>query len=173
MKVLVAYYSQSGNTEQIAKAIQEEASKAHDVQLKKVEEVQPDTCKEHDVIFIGSPIHATGLAGPVTTFVTGLPQNPSFKVAGFITHGSPSFERTTFENALTTFDTTCKDKGINLKGCFECQGKLAPILHDMVKQARGLSDEEFKTMMAEADKHPSPEDEEQARQFARNILTSV
>jgi len=39
MKVLVAYYSMSGNTEKLAKAIHDEASKSHESYLKKVDEV--------------------------------------------------------------------------------------------------------------------------------------
>ena len=36
MKVLVTYYSETGNTEKIARAIYEEASKEHEVNLKKI-----------------------------------------------------------------------------------------------------------------------------------------
>jgi len=173
MKVLVTYFSQTGNTEAIAKAIQDEAATSHDVQSKNIEEVQPETCQDYDIVFVGSPIHASNLAGPVTSFMNSLPQSPNFKIAGFVTHSSPCFETTSFQNGLTTFETVTKEKGIDLRGCFECQGRMTSALHDMVKQARGLSDEQFSEMMAEADKHPGSEDEQKAKEFARNILSST
>ncbi len=41
MNILVTYFSQTGNTEKIAKAICEEAGTAHHVELKKLEEITP------------------------------------------------------------------------------------------------------------------------------------
>ncbi|MCK4434827.1 flavodoxin domain-containing protein, partial [Candidatus Bathyarchaeota archaeon] len=42
MKVLVTYYSETGNTEKIARAIYEEVSKEHEAYLKKINEVTAD-----------------------------------------------------------------------------------------------------------------------------------
>lgn len=55
MNVLVAYFSQSGNTEKIAKAIWEEASRENEACLKKLEEVSAEDFADYDVVFIGSP----------------------------------------------------------------------------------------------------------------------
>ena len=65
MKVLVIYFSQSGNTEKIASAIYEEASQANDAVLKKLEDVDPDSLSEYDHVFIGSPIHAGSIAAEI------------------------------------------------------------------------------------------------------------
>jgi len=65
MKVLVTYFSQSGNTEKIAKAICEEAAQTNEAELKKLEDITPEGVAEYDVIFIGSPLHAGSLAAPV------------------------------------------------------------------------------------------------------------
>jgi len=40
----------------------------------------------------------------------------------------------------------------------------------MVKQVKNLTDQEFDSMMAEGNKHPSAEDEKNARGFARKVL---
>ena len=58
MKVLVAYFSQSGNTEKIAKAIWEEASQGNETDLKKLEDITPGDVAQYDFIFIGSPMYA-------------------------------------------------------------------------------------------------------------------
>ncbi len=76
MKILIAYLSQTGNTEKIAKAIYEEASPAHEVETKKLEEVSAENLSGYDLIFIGSPIHAGNLAGAVKDFLNRL-QVPS------------------------------------------------------------------------------------------------
>ena len=65
MNVLVTYYSQSGNTEKIAKAICEEAARTHNAELKKLENISPDDVAGYDFIFIGSPLHSGSLAAPV------------------------------------------------------------------------------------------------------------
>ena len=65
MKVLVTYFSQSGNTEKIAKAIWEEASQANEADLKKLEDITPGGVAGYDFIFIGSPLHSGSLAAPV------------------------------------------------------------------------------------------------------------
>ena len=58
MNVLVTYFSQSGNTEKIAKAICEEAAQANTADLKKLEDITPDEAAGYDFIFIGSPLHS-------------------------------------------------------------------------------------------------------------------
>ena len=53
MKVLVAYYTQTGNTEKIAKAIHQEASLANEVSLKKIGELDATHLPSYDFIFVG------------------------------------------------------------------------------------------------------------------------
>ena len=173
MKVLVTYFSQSGNTEQIAKAICEEASKGHEAQLKKVDEVQAEDCSNYDVIFVGSPVHAGGLSAQASELMNGLPQSPRFKLAGFLTHSAPAYEPTNFERALKALEDTSKEKGISFLGTYDCQGRLAKELHDMIKQVKGLSDEEFAETIKQMDPHPSAEDEQKAREFARDVLSKI
>jgi len=171
MKVLVAYFTQTGNTEKIAKAIEWEASKGgHKTELQKLSDVKPDSTAQYDVVFIGTPIHGGNLAGPATDLLTQLPKSAKFKLAGFVTHSSPAYRQEDFERGIASFETTAKGKGIKLAGCFECQGKLDPALHPIVKQIKNLPDQEFDSMIAEGDKHPNAEDEKNAREFARKVL---
>ena len=64
MKILITYLSQTGNTEKVAKAIYEEASPAHEVETRKLEEVNPENITGYDLLFIGSPIHAGNMVQP-------------------------------------------------------------------------------------------------------------
>ena len=52
MKVLVTYFSQSGNTEKIANAIYEEASRANEAELKKLEDITPEGVAGYDFVFL-------------------------------------------------------------------------------------------------------------------------
>jgi len=69
-KVLVTYYSRTGNTEKMAKIIaQGLADKGIDVDLKKVEEVKIDTLTEYDGYIIGSPNYFGTMAAEVKKFI--------------------------------------------------------------------------------------------------------
>jgi flavodoxin len=171
MKVLVAYYSMSGNTEKLAKAIHDEASKNHESHLKKVDEVEPKWLNQHEVLFVGSPTHAGELSAAVKKFMTELPKSPKFKVAAFITHASP--ERAEYEKCFTAFEAFAKEQRFTLLGCCDCQARLAPEIQPYVKEARKASDAEFAELMKSLDKRPNATDLRNARKFAREILSKA
>jgi flavodoxin I len=171
MKVLVAYYSMSGNTEKLAKAIHDEASKNHESYLKKVDEVEAKWLNKHDVLFVGSPTHAGELSAAVKKFLTGLPKSPGLKVAAFVTHASP--DKADFEKCFKAFEAFGKEKEFKLLGCCDCQARLAPEIQPYVKEARKASDAEFAEMMRAIDKRPSAADLRNARKFARDILSKA
>jgi flavodoxin I len=171
MKILVTYYTQTGNTEQIAKAIHQELSGRHDAELKKVEEIKLDAVQGYDILFVGSPIHANGLAAPVKEFLEAVPEGAGFKLAGFVTHASFAYEKAGFEMGIQSFDDISKQKHIDLLGCFDCEGRLAKELQPMIKQVREASDEEWAERMAELDQHPNADDEQKAKAFTRDVLS--
>ena len=173
MKVLVTYFSQTGNTEQIANAIHQEVSQSNDATINKLEEINVDGLNDYDLIFLGSPIHAGGLSGAANEFLETLPESSKFKLSGFVTHSSPAYENESFERGVNSFDEAAKSKGINYLGCFDCQGRLTEALHDIVKQSRQLSDDEWAERMAQTDPHPDEEDEANAKKFAKEVLAKA
>jgi flavodoxin len=173
MKVLVTYLSQTGNTEQIAKAICEEASTSNEAELKKVEDISAADLAAYDVVFVGSPIHGNGLAGPVGELMQALPEGASFKLAGFVTHASLAYEKEGFDKGMQSLEDISKSKNIAYLGAFDCEGSMAEMLRPMVKEARGLSDEEWDKRMAELDQHPGSDDEQKAKDFAKDVLSNA
>ena len=171
MKVLVVYFSQTGNTEQIAKAIHQEASQSNEARLSKVEETKADSLNEYDLVFVGSPIHARGIAGPVKELLDAIVESPKFKLALFVTHSAFAYETERFDQGIASVEEICKNKKIAFLGSYDCQGRLSPDLQPIVKQSRGLSDEEWAERMAKADEHPNAEDEQKAGEFARSLLS--
>jgi flavodoxin I len=173
MKILVAYFSQTENTRKIAEAIFQEAAQSNEAELSTIEDIGADGFAAYDLVFVGSPIHAGGLAAPVKDVLESIPEDPSFKIAAFITHASFAYEKQGFDQGVQQLFDISKDKNIDYLGCYDCQGRLSPALHDMVKQAQNVSDEEWTKRMAECDKHPNAEDEQLARDFTNAMIAEV
>ncbi|MBT3312404.1 MAG: flavodoxin [Desulfobacterales bacterium] len=171
MKILITYFSQTGNTEKIAKAIHDEIS--HDCELKKIDDITPADCTGADLLFVGSPIHAGGLAEQVNKFVSELPESSGGAVAGFVTHAGDIYDKKNFETGLKNLEDGSKSKGYNFLGCYNCQGFLTPELHDMIKQAQNVPDDEWETLINGMKEHPNTEDEVNAKTFAREILGKI
>ena len=69
-KILITYYSRSGNTEKMANIIKEGVEKVtEDVELKKIEETTIDDLLAADAIIIGSPTYYGAMAAEVKTLL--------------------------------------------------------------------------------------------------------
>lgn len=170
MKVLVTYFSQSGNTEKIAKAICEEAAKNHEADLKKLEEITPDDAAGYDCIFLGSPLHSGSLAAPVKECLGVLKASAGQKMAGFITHMAPAYPEQDMEGFAEPMKAACKEKGIEFKGCFDCQGFLVESLHGAVQKKLNLDDAQWADMVKQMTGRPNQDDVDNAKAFARGLL---
>ncbi|THB81422.1 MAG: flavodoxin [Desulfobacteraceae bacterium] len=170
MKVLVTYFSQSGNTEKIAKAICEEASKAGNADLKKLEEITPDMAAGYDCIFMGSPLHAGSLAAPVKKCLKALKAVSGQKIAGFITHMAPAYPDQDMETFAEPMKEACREKGIEYKGCFDCQGFLAESMHGPVQEKLSLDDDQWADMVKQMTGRPNQDDVDNAKAFAKKLL---
>ncbi len=170
MNVLVTYFSQTGNTEKIAKAICEEAAQANDAVLKKLEETTPEEVAGYDFIFIGSPLHSGSLAEPVKKCLGALQATSGQKLAGFITHMAPAYPEQDMAAFEEPMKTVCSEKGIEYKGCFDCQGFLVEALHEPVQKKLGLDDEQWAGMVQAMTGRPNEEDVANAKACARELL---
>jgi flavodoxin len=170
MKVLVAYFSQSGNTEKIASAIWEEASQTNQAELKKLEDITPVEVAGYDVVFIGSPLHGGSLAAPVKECLGVLQASTGQKMAGFITHFAPAYPEQDMEAFTEPIKAACKAKGIEYMGCFDCQGALAESMHAAVQKKLNVSDEQWAEMVKQMTGHPDEADEANARACAKKVL---
>ena len=69
-KVLIIYYSGTGNTEEMAELVQKGAlSEKVDVELKRVEQTNIEDLREADGIIIGSPAYYGTLAAPIKKLI--------------------------------------------------------------------------------------------------------
>jgi NAD(P)H dehydrogenase (quinone) len=75
LRVLVVFYSQSGNTEKLARAVAEGARSVDgvEVELKRVGETSERDVLAADAIVLGSPVYNANVAPAVQEFINGWP----------------------------------------------------------------------------------------------------
>jgi flavodoxin len=173
MKILIAYYSSTGNTEKIANAIKEGIT-GHDVDLLPVKKIDPNNLSSYDLVFLGSGIYAFNVSRKVTTLIKKAPNLPS-SFAYFYTHESVS----PWPKAFKSVNTLIEKQKCHLLGEFECCGENLVSLAQEQREARlsTLSPEERKQVEENFENyvkgHPDAKDLENAKKFAVSILDKL
>ncbi|MFC2036640.1 flavodoxin family protein [Chloroflexota bacterium] len=180
MKILVAYYSETGNTAQVARAIHEEmGSQGHEVHLRDLGEIAPDTLTAYDLVFLGSACHDADLARPVKQFLEQIPNSPAFKLAGFATHATylpegGDRERQVHETWASgcerSYRQASQDKGWDFLGYFGCQGAPSPPIEQFIHSTIVTDEAEWEEYVQEVRQHPDENDLRKAKKFAQGAL---
>ncbi len=162
MKALVTYYSQTGNTEKVARAIFE----ALNVDKEMVPYDQVKNLQGYDIVFVGFPVMVHSVPAKVQPLIRNLPAGQ--KVAFFSTHGSlrgGQLPRQAFEDAAGLA------VGKKVLGHFGCRGKVNPKVIDalMNQPANRAWAEEARS----ADSHPDTADLQDAKKFAEDMLAKA
>ena len=162
MKALVAYYSQTGNTEKVARAIYESINAEKEIvpvqELKSVE--------GYDIIFCGFPVQAHSVPGKVHSLFQKLPEGQ--KIAFFCTHGSlrgGQLPKQAVEHAVSLASKA------RVLGTFGCRGKVDPHVRSFLMEKpehRAWAEEALG-----ADGHPDEADLADARDFVGTIMSKV
>ena len=115
MKVIVAYYSQTGNTRKVAQTIFQEIKT--EKCLKELKETK--NLEGYELAFVGFPMHYGGPAKQAKSFLEKHTQGR--KVAMFVTHATREDSK-----VLKKWLARCKNAatGAELVGFFNCHGKL-------------------------------------------------
>ncbi len=180
MKILISYFTQTGNTEKVARAIYDEvSSQEHEAHLKRIKEIAVDSLNDYDLIFIGSTCHSADLANPVKQILQEVAESPKFKLAGFATHATHTPEGGKREQELykrwaskciVSFNKASQEKQIDFLGYFNCQGAPSAPIEAFIHNEIIIDEDEWKEYIAEVRKHPDTEDLQQAKEFARQVL---
>jgi flavodoxin len=180
MKVLIAYYSQTGNTAQIARAIREEASsRGHEAGLREIGEVTAEGLDDYDLVFLGSACHDTDLAQPALRLLEDIGESPKCKLAGFVTHATYMPEngeraQELYErwagNCIRTFRRVCEAKQIAFLGYFHCLGAPSPPIAAFIHDTIVPDEREWAAFIAAVRDHPDKVDLRRAREFAARVL---
>lgn len=173
MKVLITYYSGTGNTKKVAEAIKTGISQ-HEVELKPVNEVEPASLNSYDLVFLGSGIYAFNVSRRITKLVKKAQTLPS-KVAYFYTHESIDF----WPDAFKSVNKIIENTNCELLGEFDCCGENLVELAEEQRQAKWstMSPEEKQKaeeiFLNHVKGHPNEEDLKNAKKFAESILEKV
>ncbi len=179
MKILVTYFSKTGNTKKIAEAIHEITTQNNDSTLKNFKNLKVTELVDYDLVFLGSACHHSDLAPPVLKFIKKIPESPTFKLAGFVTHSTYPPEGSKRHAELfaqwagkceKTFDKLQSEKKIDYKGFFRCMGKPSKPIEIFIHAKIITGDEEWEEYKPEVKKHPDEIDIENAKKFAKEIL---
>jgi len=162
MKALVTYFSHSGNTEKVARAIYEVINTDKDItDIKEVKSVE-----KYDVIFCGFPVRSHGIPAVAEGFIKSLP--PGKKLAIFTTHGSlrgGQLAVTAIEQAVSLAMNT------KVIGTFGCRGKVEQrIIDDLMSQPEHRA---WAQEAQSADSHPDSSDLEDAKDFAIKMMAKT
>jgi flavodoxin len=163
MKVLVAYYSDTGNTKKVADAVYEAISESEkEISLA----TEASDLTNYDLIICGFPVHSMGLPGKMESFVKGIPEGK--KVAFFATHGSLRGG----ELAITAFYSALSmSKHLKVMGTFGCRGVVKQSIIEAL-----LNKAEHRGWALEAQSaagHPDSADLDDAKAFARAMITKA
>lgn len=181
MKILVTYFSETGNTRKIAESIGEAVKvSTDDVVVAPLSDVDPDSLAGFDAAFVGSTCHSADIAAPVKEFLSRIPANYSaLKLAGFVTHSTTMPEGDDWKKEMherwagkcpSSFERACADKGIKFLGYFSCQGAPSPELETFIRESIIPDEKQWKAYIEVARQHPTEEDMEAARTFTRSML---
>ena len=163
MKALVTYYSDSGNTEKVAKGLFQ-GLKAKEKTLKEISEVS--SLDDYAIIFCGFPVIEHSVPMKMQSFLKSIPANS--KVAFFATHGSLRDgikARTAFEVAGTLL------KSSKILGTFGARGQVKQSVFDALENKL-----EHKSWIDEAISavgHPNESDLKDAAEFANKMLEKI
>ena len=162
MKALVTYYSQTGNTEKLARAIYEAIH--FEKELLPIGDVKD--LQGYDIIFVGFPVQAHSVPAKFLPFFKSLPAGQ--KIALFCTHGSlrgGQLPKQAIEHAIGLASRA------RVLGTFGVRGKVNPKVIDSLMntaQHRAWAEE-----AQGAGEHPNEADLADAKEFAKNILARL
>ena len=183
VKILVACYSETGNTAKVAGTIQDEvASLGHEAHLKALGDLTPGALPFYDLIFLGSACHDADLAKPVKRLLEEIPPSPGFKLAGFATHatyapGGSDAEQEAYATWASrcprSFQQACEERGIDFLGYWSCQGAPSPPIEQFIRNTIVTDEDEWKEYSRAVRRRPDREDLRHAREFARQVLAGA
>jgi flavodoxin I len=118
MKILITYFSNTGNTEKVAKSMKEGLTD-YDVELLPVKEADPTTLSSYNIVFIGSGVYASRIDKSVLNLIKkAAPQIPT-KLVYFSTHASLNM----YQDAFNKVNTLIQEYDCKVVGEFDCVGE--------------------------------------------------
>ncbi|MFX0026585.1 MAG: flavodoxin family protein [Candidatus Hermodarchaeota archaeon] len=171
MKILITYFSQSGNTKMIAEAMKIGLS-TEEVDLKPINEMDPTDFGKYDLVFLGSGVYASRVHNSVVNLMKEVTEFP-IKFVYFCTHASLELYQTPFAKVTKILD---KNNCIII-GKFDCVGENKVMsLENRMQAINNLSAKERNKALNNlklTEGRPNEKDIENAKEFAQSILQKI
>ncbi len=171
MKILVTYFSNTGNTEKVAQSIKNGLEGQH-VDLKPIKEVEPSSLKEYDIIFLGSGIYASRVNKALPDLINAAQELPP-NFAFFSTHASADSYQDGFKLVKRKLEKV-KSKIISE---FDCMGENIGIpeatIKSMLEKLPPEKRKEAEEFQKKLKGRPNDEDLEKATKFAQSIIKKL
>jgi flavodoxin I len=113
VKSIVIYYSETGNTQQVAQAV----AAGLKTQVKKIEEINAQELTGYDLICIGTPVQGGAPAPKVAAFISRMPATAGKKAAVFCTMHMFGDKK-----AIQRMEKALENKGMLFVGSFTALG---------------------------------------------------
>jgi flavodoxin len=171
MKILITYYSDTGNTKKVAEMIKE-GILGHKVDLLPVKQVDPLSLESYDLVFLGSGIYAYAINRKITSLIKKAPKLPQ-KFVYFYTHESPN----PWPDAFKSIEKYITQNDCEILGVFECRGENLKMSDEQRQQAmKNLSSEEkqeWEKQFQLVKGRPNAEDLVNAKKFTQSIMQKL
>jgi flavodoxin I len=171
LKILITYYSNTGNTEKVAKSIRE-GLEDKEVDLIPIENINPLNLKKYDVIFLGSGIYASRVHKSLPDLVGSTSELPP-KFVFFCTHAS----LTGYQDGFKLVKKKLEKSDSIIVDSFDCMGDNIGIPEETRKMMLNKLPPEKRQEAEEHQKRlknrPNDKDLQNARKFAQSIIKNL
>jgi hypothetical protein len=170
MKILVTYWSKTGNTRQVAEAIFN--ALPGEKFLKPLDEVE--TLDEFDLTFLGFPVMQFGVPAAARQFIAD--KTAGKQIALFVTHAMLSGSEDTRQQAMLAkeLDKCCSAcSKSTLMGFYHCQGELSETMANELLLSDNPMLMQFAAMRPLTTGHPNRSELDEARHFALKMVSQL
>jgi len=167
LKILITYHSQSGNTERIALEMAG-ALESEDVTIMPAADVDAAGMGDYDLVVLGSGVYAGKVGGSILDLMKRAAPLPS-RLAFFTTHANP--DPGMWQNAFKRIRRDVEKAGSIVVAEFDCTGENHIIPEEKLLSIYQGDRETIEAHIESIRGHPNEEDDENARAFARSLIS--
>ncbi len=172
LKILITFFSNTGNTEKVANSLKDGLTD-HNVDMIPVKEVEPKTLHSYDIVFLGSGVYASRIDKSVLTLIKkAVPDLPE-KLAYFCTHASLKL----YQEPFKRINNIAKEHNCEIIGKFDCVGENLGIpLETQLGMLEKLPEDQREKAIKDMDKmkgRPNEMDLENAKNFATSLVKNL
>jgi len=172
LKILITYFSNTGNTEKVANSMKDGLTD-HDVDIIPVKDVDPKTLNSYDIVFLGSGVYASRIDKSAVTLIKKAGPDLPAKFVYFCTHASLKLYQEPFKRITTII----KEHNCEIIGEFDCVGENLGIpLDTQLVMLERLPEDQREKAKKDREKikgRPNKTDLENAKLFATTLVKNL